>query len=103
MWISLISLLRNWARIGNKCPPLMEKQYRVLFSRITRATSSPPSTLGISRTSEAKFGRPLAPGWNDRPGWADHPHRARIGSHPDLGLALLRSLHIFGEGGNGAR
>src|SRR5271170_7005180 len=99
MWMSLISLLRNWARIGNKCPPLMEKQYRVLFSRITRATNSPPSTLGISRTSLAKFGRPLAPDRVIALAGGSPKSVRRLGRILTLGLALRRSLHIFGKGG----
>src|SRR5260370_38334373 len=48
MWIILISCLRNWPRIGNRCPPLIAKQYFTRFSRITRAINSPPSAFAIT-------------------------------------------------------
>src|SRR5579875_3279248 len=46
--MSLTSLLRRLASIGNKCPPLIAKQYLTLFSRNTRPISAPPSSLAIS-------------------------------------------------------
>src|SRR5579859_5385287 len=46
--MSLTSLLRRLARIGNKCPPLIAKQYLTLFSRNTRPINAPPSSLAIS-------------------------------------------------------
>src|SRR5579885_3567204 len=48
MWISLTSLLRRLASIGNRCPPLIAKQYLTLFSRRIRPISAPPSSLAIS-------------------------------------------------------
>src|SRR5271163_5160545 len=48
MWMSLMSWLRSWPRIGNRCPPLIAKQYLTRFSRITRAINSPPSAFAMT-------------------------------------------------------
>src|SRR4051812_41872992 len=40
-------LSRNVARIGNKCPPLIENKYLTFCSPRTRPTKVPPSTTAI--------------------------------------------------------
>src|SRR5208283_4183199 len=57
MWMSLMSWLRSWPRIGNRCSPLIAKQYFTRFSRITRAINSPPSAFAITELLLWKFSR----------------------------------------------
>ncbi len=86
-------------------PAVDRKAISDSFSRITRATNSPPSTLAISRTSLAIFGRGLGAGMVRPPcKRAVYPIRRPKSSRISTpGLALRESLHIFGKGGNGGR
>src|ERR1700687_5803261 len=56
IWMSLMSWLRSWPRMGKRWPPLIAKQYFTRFSRITRAINSPPSAFAIRRDLRQKIG-----------------------------------------------